>query len=332
MKIIVSIHSFTYFHDEMMLNTAVNFGFSQKKYSYKSNIMLLGSCFSDEIGQKMSDLKIPVLKNPFGTVYNPLSIFNLLNPNFEINPAHFHKQDGVVFHHDFHSSLFDFDEKKLSEKIKIQQEITRNFLVKTDLLIITFGSSWVYELLETNKIIANCHKKPKENFVKKLLTIEQIKESFTQIYPFISPKTEILLTISPVRHTKDGMAENQLSKSLLRVACHALCEQYGTVSYLPTYEKMIDDLRDYRFYKSDLIHPNELATAIIFDEFKNAFFDKESIDLLSKIEKLILELKHRSLYGEIDSYKKFKEKLLGKLLEMNQLVDFEKEINQITST
>jgi hypothetical protein len=215
------------------------------------------------------------------------------------------------------------------DKIEKAKKTNIKFLESTDVLILTLGTAFVHELKDSNTIVSNCHKQASQLFQKRLLSVEEITSQFDSIYHNINPKTQIVLNISPVRHTKDGMAENQLSKSTLRVACSIIESKYKNVSYLPTYEKMIDDLRDYRFYKEDLIHPNNQSVEIIFKEFSNSFFTKEAIALMQEVKKIQIGLNHRSLFDKSMSHQQFLSKLKAQIIELNKEIDLSSELQKI---
>lgn len=313
-----------------MLSTPVIFTESSLKHDHKSKIAFIGSCFSNEIGQRLIDLKFDVKVNPFGTIFNPLTIFNCTDNQYDINKNHFIINRDLCFHYDYHSSIFANNKTDLRDKIESIHLESNAFIQDADVLIFTLGTAFVHELKSTSKIINNCHKQDKKLFNKRLLRIEEITNAFDTLYSSLNPKTEIILNISPVRHTKEGLAENQLSKSILRVTCHTLTEKYKNVSYLPSYEKMIDELRDYRFYKSDLIHPSDLAVDLIFEAFCTAYFSSDCLALTREIKKINIELKHRSLYGKNEAHLLFLTHLRDKLIAFNSTIDFKAEIEFLT--
>ncbi len=313
----------------MLLNTPVDFQNNLVKYTHKHNFLLLGSCFSDEIGLRLLAGKIPALSNPFGTTFNPLSIFKILENKAGLdNSLIVHNQD-LWFHHDLHSSIFGYSKQELNQKIEALNQKLSSFLAKTDVLILTFGTAFVHTLQQNCLFVGNCHKQPAQLFTKRILEVEEIIQGFDNAYTKINPATQIILNISPVRHTKDGIPENQLSKSTLRVACAKLEQKYSNVTYLPSYEKVLDDLRDYRFYKSDLIHPNELATDIIYTAFCNAFFSPETISLLTKIKNISTSIQHKPLYNKSIAYADFLKQLLENTKILNEKIDMSLEIIEI---
>jgi hypothetical protein len=307
---------------------------SQFPISHQSKILSMGSCFAQTIGQKMIDAKMDCLVNPFGTIFNPRSLEMLLEgamfcDRFEDEAIV--ERDGLFFHYSSHSDLVADTKEELLRKLKIQQDLTRNHLETGTHLILTFGTAWVYELEEWGTV-ANCHKQPSAKFNKRLLSLGEMEDrlgllfdNFSRVYPNL----KIILTVSPVRHTKDGIPENQLSKSLIRVLCSQLENHFCFVSYFPAYEVMIDELRDYRFYKADLIHPSEVAENYIWEKWSNSYFSTETKEKVIQIQKVKLELAHRPLNPKSEAHQKFLQNLLQKLERLSTEFDFSNEINQV---
>ena len=270
------------------------------KISYQDNILLLGSCFSTHIGNFLSKNRFHVLSNPFGTLFNPVSIGNVLkmsmNPElFTEDYRYFFDNRWVSFAH--HGSFSHPDENIFTKQIDEQFNITQTFLQKTDFLFITFGTSYCYRFLERDLLVANCHKIPHTKFEKLRLKIDDIVKIYNDLLPLIykcNPNIKIIFTVSPVRHLGDGFHENNLSKSVLHLAIEQLTD-FKKVFYFPAYEILIDDLRDYRFYAEDLCHPSENAVHYIEEVFTETFFSKETKEKLKIIEKENKFLNHRKL-------------------------------------
>jgi hypothetical protein len=295
----------------------------------------MGSCFADEIAERLAQNKFIVLKNPFGTVYNPVSIHNLLRDSInQTGPSsgHFLERDGLFYHYDFHSDWHAATPSLLNQNLTFQQAIGRDSLVSAQYLIITYGTAWVYENKETKSIVANCHKVPQQNFDKVLLTQKRIVESFETLHKLlkkVNPACRIILSVSPVRHIKDTLELNSVSKSILRLTCHALSESFADVEYFPAYEIMLDDLRDYRFYKPDMIHPSAQAVDYIWEKFGDAYFDAETKSFLLKWSKINMALQHKPFHPEGDSHQKFLKEILVRLSELRVYVDVGDEIEQV---
>ncbi len=314
-----------------MFRTELHIEPSVNKIGLNTPILTIGSCFSDNIAHKLSDNKFDVLANPFGTVYNPISIFKLLDnaSNGEHpNTKGIVENDGLYAHYDFHSSFSKTNEKELITSINKAVNETNAYLKETQYLIITFGTAFVYELAST-EVVANCHKVPARNFKKKLLTQKQILEGFDQVYKTLfshNPKLKIILTVSPVRHIKDTIQLNSVSKAILRLTCHTLESQYENASYFPSYELLMDDLRDYRFYKSDMLHPSIEAEDYIWNKFSFTYFDASTQDFIKEWTKIKSAIDHKPFNPQSDKHQQFIKTTIKKIEAMPAIIDFNKEI------
>jgi hypothetical protein len=268
--------------------------------SYQDNILLLGSCFSDNIGGFLSNNRFSVLSNPFGTLFNPISIANVLkmtlNPEFFTdNYSYSFDNQWVSFAH--HGSFSHTDENQFKKQIEQQFIETKNFLEKANFLFITFGTSYCYRFTERSLVVANCHKIPNTKFEKFRTDVCEIvelyKELIQKIHSF-NPALKIIFTVSPVRHLGDGFHENQLSKAVLHLAVEQLTKE-EKVYYFPAYEVVMDDLRDYRFYAEDLCHPGNNAIRYIEKIFADSFFSPQTKEKQKEIEKENKFLYHRKL-------------------------------------
>ncbi len=284
--------------------------------SLNSKILTLGSCFSDVLGNYLVENKIECLANPFGNVYNLSSVIDLFEELLE--PSEDHKDtvvenDGVFFHYNYHSEIRDFTKAGLIEKIKTLNQTTSTFLKSADYLIITLGTSWVYEQKQTQKIVSNCHKQKASLFNKKLLGEREQLDIFENIHAKLktfNPLLKIIFTVSPVRHIKDTLQLNSVSKSILRTLCYNITNRYSDTYYFPSYEIVMDDLRDYRFYKSDLIHPNEQAEKYI---------------LINDWKKIKTGIEHRPFNPNSENHQKFLQNLLTKIQTFENQIDISKE-------
>lgn len=304
---------------------------SPKKITLQTQTLTLGSCFAEVIGSKLVENKTPTLSNPFGTLFNPLSITKLLHhaldetlPDERLYVEH----QGVWFHYDFHSSLWGTSKEALRERLVTTLAAVKHWLSRTEVLIITLGTAFVYRHLESGQLVANCHKTPNSAFQRELLRLEQIVAAFENVLAKLPSSLHVVFTVSPVRHTRDTLPLNAVSKSLLRVACHELSERGH--AYFPAYELLLDDLRDYRFYKPDLIHPNEQAEDYIFERFANAFFTKELQKFIQEWQKIRQALGHRPLYPNTASHRQFLKNLLQKLQKIASDVDVTVEITTVS--
>lgn len=284
----------------MKFRTEVEFKNSEKKINISDAIFSIGSCFATEIHTKLTDGQLQTINNPFGTLFNPWAVYNSIKHICQ-NKI-YTEEDLVLYQEEYlslnHHTSFNSEEAHIILE-KINHHITRahHFLKKTNWVIITYGTSFVYEFLPQNVLAANCHKIPQKFFSKRFLTHEEltfsIKESISLIQNICADDVQILFTLSPVRHTKDGMIENNLSKAKLLNAIHEVISEFKNCTYLPIYEVVMDDLRDYRFYKEDLIHPNHQAIQYIWEKFKTAYFSDEAQDFITENLKIKQALEHR---------------------------------------
>lgn len=268
-------------------------------FTHQSKVMLLGSCFSDNIGDRLDGAYFKTLVNPHGIVFNPLSVAHclddyLLGKKYTTADLIARGNDFVSLQH--HGAFAGENPKELVERINNKISNGHDFLQSSEFLIVTLGTSWTYFYRSTKKAVANCHKIPGSEFEKKLIlsqeTVDVFQEIFERIKTF-NPNLKIILTVSPVRHWKDGVVENNLSKSHLVVAANQLVEDNQKVYYFPSYEIMMDDLRDYRFYNEDMLHPSPLAVDYIWQKFQETYFDVATQNKVEKIEKLAKIFTHR---------------------------------------
>lgn len=279
------------------------------------------------VGNRLEKYKFNVLSNPFGNIFNPISVHKLLNSESNFSDSYVEKNETWYNYH-LHSEFNAWSKQDLEEKIQLKQKQTKAFLETSTTIIITYGTAWVYELNESKSIVANCHKQPQNLFSKRLLSVDEIIKSFHNLIESI-PNTKTInffLTVSPVRHIKDTLELNGVSKSVLRVACHQLASIFENVHYFPAFEIMQDDLRDYRFYKKDMIHPTEVAEDYIWEKFSNSVFDKETLQWLPKIDEITTALHHKPFQPESESYRKFLRDLVQKIELLPKKLNFESEI------
>lgn len=317
-----------------MFRTELNIDPSTIKIGLTDPILTIGSCFSDNIGERFSENKFDVLSNPFGTVYNPISIFKLIRlglNNSTVPDSGYLVHEGLHAHYDFHSSFSTLDKSELAVNIQQAIDRTHNKFKKLKFLIITLGTAFVYERVDSNEIVANCHKVPAKAFQKKLLTQEDIIEGFEELYHQLPDELTIIFTVSPVRHIKDTLPLNSVSKSTLRLVCNTLSNQYANVHYFPSYEIMVDDLRDYRFYASDMLHPTRDAEEYIWDKFSNAYFDKGTKEFLKEWQNIKSAIKHRPFNPSSDKHQQFVLKTIEKIHSLPHQLDFSEELKSLNS-
>ncbi|WP_415326156.1 GSCFA domain-containing protein [Chryseobacterium sp. MMS23-Vi53] len=300
----------------MKFRTEVEIKESKKKIEVEDKIFSIGSCFASEMSDLFLQGQLQTINNPFGTIFNPFSIDNAIK---RLHDAGFYEEEELITFNDEFISLdhhTSFDTRYIHQtlqKINTKIEEGNSFLQNANWIIITYGSSFIYEFIPKQKLVANCHKIPQKFFKKRLLTFQEITESIyntiLNLKDICVDDVQILFTVSPVRHTKDGMVENQLSKSKLIIAIHEMIDGLDYCHYLPIYEILMDDLRDYRFYKEDMIHPNNQAVNYIFDKFGEAYFSNETKDFIKENFKINKALEHRTNDEKDPKYIEFKEKL-----------------------
>jgi hypothetical protein len=235
---------------------------------------------------------------------------------------------------DAHSKFFAREKSTLSALLDIQKLEVSNYLKSANYLIITLGTSFVYTYQKSNEVVANCHKVPQSEFTKNLLPLVEMSAAFQSAQKAIqkiNPRLKILLTVSPVRHIKDGMEENSVSKALLRLFCNEAATQNENVSYFPSFEIMMDDLRDYRFYKPDMIHPNEVAEEYIWDFFQEIYFGDSTKSHINDWQKILNALNHKPFNLESKSHQKFIQSTIEKLNQMSSLIDVSEEFEYFES-
>lgn len=292
----------------MDFRTELSFPASMDKISHGQKILLIGSCFSDHIGQRLADAGFDAWHNPFGTVYNARSIEKQLGflagkqlPDPKL--IGFQKQENLFFHYDVHSSFKTGNEGEVLEAIAKAGKWDG---AGPDVCFVTLGTSWIYEIIEQKQVVANCHKMPAHLFEKRLYSIEECVESLRVILSLF-PTTRFIWTVSPVRHIKDGLIANARSKAVLLEAVHRVCAEGGG-TYFPAYEWLLDDLRDYRFFDKDMIHPSPTAVDYVWQKFRETYFTEKTDLLVRKYQKLRQMEGHRPFREEGESYQKHLEK------------------------
>ena len=302
----------------MKLLTQIPLKKAQNQIDYTSQLLILGSCFAENIGAKLDYYKFQGLQNPFGIFFHPLAIENLLFKAVEQEV--YGKQDvfdlNERFHcFDSHSSLSAISKEELITNLNKSLGDTYTRLKKASHIIITLGTAWVYRSLEDGKVVANCHKVPQTNFNKELLSIEAIVQSLKNMLTMvatINTDVQFIFTVSPVRHLKDGFVENQLSKAHLISAVHKILN-IENVSYFPSYEIMMDELRDYRFYAKDMVHPNEMAIDYIWEKFRNTWISDNAIEVMDKVDEVQSGLQHRPFNPSSEQHQKFLKSIQEKI-------------------
>jgi hypothetical protein len=291
---------------------------------HKMGIYTTGSCFADALGARMKEARFSCMVNPFGVSYNPFSIHRVLQMiarREKPDPALYIESEGSVRHLDFHSAFRARSTGDLGASLAERFSEAGRFLRKAKVVIITYGTSWAYRHLASGKIINNCHKLPSREFERIRLLPEQIAESFSEIHRLlgeITPGVRFILTVSPVRHLRESLELNQLSKAGLILACHDIVKNCPGTEYFPAYEIMMDDLRDYRFYEQDMIHPSPTAIDYIWELFSNGYFAKETQELASRCRELDKAMAHRPFDPAASEHKAFLRSTLRLAKELHQ--------------
>ncbi len=317
----------------MNLSTTVPVHYAGKKITYNDKLLFLGSCFAVNIGEKFKDYQFQQLINPFGILFHPKAIEKIIQ--LAVSDYVFSEKD-VFMHNDVwssfmaHSDMNELEQEDIVTKLNVRLFDLQEALKESSLISITLGTAWVYALRESGELVANCHKIPNTYFDKRLLNYQEILESCNTIVRLIrrvNKHAQIQFTISPVRHIKDGLVENQQSKSLLISGLHSALDQLkdDKVSYFPAYEIMMDELRDYRFYRIDMLHPNEVAVEYIWEKVKESFIDPSMYSVMKKVDEVQKGLNHRPFNPTAEQHLKFLDTLIEKidyLLERYPFMNF----------
>jgi hypothetical protein len=294
------------------------------KTGYPKKNLFMGSCFTENIGNKMAALKYEVDINPFGILYNPVSVANglenlLVQKKFDETDLIEHKGLWHSFAHHGKFSAIDTNQtlQNINERLKYSSE----FLKNTDFLFLTFGTAWIYRYNSSGEVVSNCHKIPSAEFTRERLLVNEIVDSYTDLLERIwqaNPKVKVVFTISPIRHWKDGAIENQRSKATLLLAVEQLVQHFGDdkCAYFPSYEIVMDELRDYRFYAEDMLHLSEVAVNHIWGIFESTLIDTKSLKLAKEIQKIRNAINHKPFNQQSAEYLAFLQKILKLCLEL----------------
>lgn len=285
------------------------------KIDHFSNLITIGSCFSASIGKKLFDSRFKVSLNPFGTIFHPCSLAKLVKGT-EMEGVI--ERDNYFFNWMYGGGMFDSSEEELQSRLSALNLSFKKDLEEANVVMVTFGTAWGYILKSTNELVANCHKMPQELFEKRLYSPVEIVDAWNPILK-ANPDVRWVFTVSPVRHWKDGVRENNVSKGVLHQAIHEMMK-FDNVCYFPAYEIMLDELRDYRFYTSDYLHPNKEAVCYIWDRFRETYFTEKTDELVRKIERLHSAQNHSIMFPESEENKKFLVNIAKQEEEIEQLL------------
>lgn len=308
----------------MDFRTQISLQKQPSQIEYSSEVLLMGSCFAEHIGAKLDYFKFKNSTNPFGILFHPLAIEKLILKT--INEELYAEEDIFFFNeqwhcYDTHSSLSANSKEELLDVLNEAINSTNKQLNNSTHIIITLGTAWVYRFIESDSIVANCHKVSQKKFLKELLSVDAIEASLSNIVALvksINPNINVLFTVSPVRHLKDGFIENSRSKAHLISAVQSIIEPRKKLYYFPSYEIMIDELRDYRFYSEDMIHPNVTAINYIWETFKNVWINGDAFSTMKKADDIQRGLSHRPFNPNSEQHKVFLQKLEEKKEKLQQ--------------
>ncbi|MBT8219970.1 MAG: GSCFA domain-containing protein [Bacteroidia bacterium] len=300
----------------------------EEPLTYHQSIFSIGSCFAEHMADRLKYFLFKVYSNPNGILYNPISladsILKLLDRNiYQISDLIEH---GGLWHSwDHHHSKSGTNPEELIQRMNDTVRVSAQNLENADVILVTFGTAFAYRYLATGQIVANCHKIPNTEFEKIRLQQNSIVGIWQDVLDRLfsaNPKRQVIFTVSPIRHVKDGIVANQRSKAALLLSIEALFAQYPRVHYFPSYEIMMDDLRDYRFYTSDLIHPNKIALDYIWDLFKNTHIESATQSLMNEVDQLQKARGHRSMHPDSDAAKRFKDETEKKWVDFKSRYPF----------
>ncbi|EKT3966384.1 GSCFA domain-containing protein [Flavobacterium psychrophilum] len=315
----------------MQFTTPIAIAKSNHLINYNSKIVSLGSCFAENMAKKFEYFKFQNTVNPFGIIFNAVAIEKLI---FRSIHKHYFTEAAIFFHnqswhcYEVHSELSNPNKEEFLKTLNELIDSTHVQITQATHFIITLGTAWVYRDIGTNEIVANCHKVPQKQFTKELLPIETINKSLQKIVTLITEinkEAKFIFTVSPVRHIKDGFAENTLSKSHLISAIHKVANcQLSIINYFPSFEIMIDELRDYRFYTEDMLHPNQTAINYIWIRFFENYIDSKEFATMQQVCDIQKGLHHKPFHSQSDSHQQFLSKLRDKITKLVVIYPFMK--------
>lgn len=295
----------------------------KQKIDHESTIFSLGSCFAENIARKLAESKFTVFEAPSGILFNPESIarsLEIYHCNKQLAAEDLMLGDEGWFGYDFHSSLSHPDKTRAIQQMQSAISKGHQILKDGDVVLITFGTAWIYRLTQTQCVVANCHKQPQHLFNRELLTVENIVERYSQLMESVLQNKRVIFTVSPIRHLGDGLEDNSLSKAILRVAINNIVTRYKNAHYFPSFEIVNDELRDYRFYAEDMIHPSTTAIEYIWERFSQYAFSAATNDIIKRIGRIADAVGHRPFNPQTEAYHNFCLKMLGEIAAMECVV------------
>ena len=305
----------------MILQTEIRIEPMEQSIAYGDGLLFLGSCFADEVGGICRGLGFNAMVNPFGVLYNPASIAQSIERLGNGKP--FTQEDVIAvgegqyctFSHN--TTFWQSDEARLLETVNSGLKTAHERFLGAKWIVVSLGTSWVFRHKETRQVVTNCHKLPARQFDRAFLTVEQSMDCLTKML-LAHPDKHFIFTVSPLRHLKDGLHENQLSKAALLLAVDEVCRKNENAHYFPAYEILLDELRDYRFYKEDMVHPTEQAVRYIWERFADFAIDPKEKPAMQAAAELKQMLQHRPMFPESEAFKKFEAQKERKMVEMQR--------------
>ncbi len=306
----------------MKFRTEIEVNKVESKIDYASRIFTIGSCFAENIAGSLAAAKFRTTTNPMGVMFNPLSILDTLD---RLHSARVVTEDdlsqsgGMHFSYDFHGSFSESDPMAALSRMNAAIESAHTALDNADWVIITLGTAWVYEVVATGKVAANCHKQPSATFRRRRLSVDEVVQALGEMVEKHLSGKNIILTISPVRHLGDGLQDNFLSKATLKIAVAQSVERYASVHYFPAYEILTDDLRDYRYYADDLVHPSTQAVEYVWERFAESYFAPHTIQIMEHVGQITAAAAHRPFDPRSYAYTAFCRKQLELITRLPQI-------------
>ena len=305
----------------MIFRTEVPIAPKKPEIDYGSKVLLVGSCFVENIGKKLEYFRFQNSINPFGILFHPAAILNFF---LKVEEEKEYSEEDIFFHNDLwhsfdaHSDFNTTQKREILDALNSAVKQASEFLREATHVVLTPGTAWAYRSVETNKIVANCHKLPQKKFNKELTAVEEDLQRSVDVLRKLNPSAEIILTVSPVRHLKDGFVENQRSKARLISAVHEVVQANERIHYFPAYEIVMDELRDYRFYGEDMVHPNSVAVDYIWQKFAETWISSEAAKTMKEVDSIQKGLSHRPFQKESQAHLIFRKKLEEKIKKLQE--------------
>lgn len=305
----------------MLLQTHIDIKPFEQKINHSQPILSIGSCFADNIAKRLQHSKFQTIASPTGILFNPESIartierFAQATKSEEALPTKNLLQfsNGLWFSYDFHSSFSHTDADTVVNQMRTTVKVGADALSRAEIVIITFGTAFAYRLNESGEVVANCHKQPQSIFTRQMLNVDYIVRRYTELLQGALSDKRVIFTLSPVRHLGDGLEQNSLSKATLRVAIAEIVSRNKNAEYFPSYEIMMDELRDYRFYADDMAHPSKLAVDYIWERFSECAFSSDTLELIKRIAQITSATEHRPFNPQSDAYRNFCQQMLQRI-------------------